>query len=180
MLKLSLLGIDPTTQSFGPAPFLVSRLRGRPINFSTWTFFPVLASGPLPSLFLGLGPLRASSAGPRGIFWAFSMLLDLFPTFSGPRGLFWGFCRASGLFWFSELLLSASYLFWASGPFSGPFLEAFAWLFLRPGTSSGPFVGFPTFCEPQYFSYVGFWTSSQPFLGLGPLLELLIGPRASS
>ena len=114
MLKLSLLGVDPTTQSFGPAPFLVSHLRGPRKFFSTWTFFPVLASGPLPSLFLGLGLGLAASCGPFPG-------LDLFPTFSGPRGLFWGFCRASGLFWFSGLLLAFSGFF-CLGASSGPFL----------------------------------------------------------
>ena len=128
MLKLSLLGVDPSSQSF----------------CQNQDLFSFRASGPR-GLFRLLDLFPAFS-GPRGLFWAFSRLLDLFPAFSGPQNLFWAFLWASGplpsLFWplwaflwasgfptFSAPRASkpSSGLFWASRPL--PAFSAF-WAFL--------------------------------------------------
>ena len=142
LLKLSLLGVDPFPQS---TPFLnllgldlfsfflpaFSRLLNLSVELRASLAF--CGSGPLPSLFLH-----------RGLFWAFSRLLDLFPTFSGPRPLLGGLGPLLGLLW-------------ASGPFptcSGP-LPSLFWA-SSPVLGLGPLLGL----------FVGFWASSRHFLGL--------------
>ena len=77
---------------------LFSDFAGRlPSLLWAWGLFgPFLASEPLSFLnFLLWASGLLLDFGPRGLFWAFSRLLDLFPTFSGPRSLFWAGPRAS-------------------------------------------------------------------------------------
>ena len=87
--------------------------------------------------------LFASFSGPRGFFWAFSRLLDVFPALRG-------FGVSSGLFLRP---------YTSSNPFILSFFPAFRGFFWF---STEPFVGGAS-SEP----FLGPWASSGPFLGLG-------------
>ena len=87
-LFLAFSGLGAFSGPFGP--FFSLFWHSGPFLSLLW------ASGPLPSLFLALGAFSGhfghffSFFWPRSLFWAFSGLLGLFPTFSG-LGPFLGF-----------------------------------------------------------------------------------------
>ena len=145
-------------------------------------------------LFLGFGPVRAFSGllglfpaisgfpASSGLFLFFSRFLHSFGPWAS-LGLFWASGPLPSLFWaFSPTFLGLGFrLFWASprsrlgAAFCGPrvscgFFPVFClfWAFSRR-------LGFfPAFSGPGPFRvfsglFLGFWTSSQPLLGLGPL-----------